>query len=72
MPFRASLYLERVSTSKPPDKEAEAASFRRMEKATLRDRRRRYRETTPGQRIEAALELSELARELKTGLRSSG
>jgi hypothetical protein len=43
-----------------------------MEEATLRDRRRRYRTTTMGERIESAFELSEFARELRAGLRSTG
>lgn len=51
--------------------ERAAASLRRMEEATLRDRRRRYRATTMGERIECAFELSEFARELHAGLRST-
>jgi hypothetical protein len=39
-----------------------------MEEATLEERRRRYRTTTMGQRLESSFELSEFARELKAGM----
>jgi hypothetical protein len=50
------------------EKSDEAAAWARMEAATLAYRRRHYRETTPGQRIEEAIELSELAMELREAM----
>ena len=47
-------------------------SFSKMERLKQEERKRRYRETTPGERIEAALRLSELAAELRSGLRPRG
>jgi hypothetical protein len=47
-----------------PDKD-EAAAYARMEAATLELRRREYRETTPGERIEQIFELAEFANELQ-------
>lgn len=43
-----------------------------MEKAKRDERRRRYRNTTPGERVESALRLSALASELRAGLRARG
>ena len=43
----------------------EAAAYARMETATLELRRREYRETTPGERIEQIFELAEFASELQ-------
>ncbi len=69
--LRRELYRDLVSSSAPRDRGVgAAASLRRMEQASLSERRRRYRETTMSERIEAAFELSELARELNTGLRT--
>ena len=47
-------------------------SFSKMERAKREERRRRYRVTTPGERVEEALRLSELASELRSGLRTRG
>ena len=47
-------------------------SFSKMERAKREERRRRYRDTTPGERVEEALRLSELASELRAGLRTRG
>jgi hypothetical protein len=47
-------------------------SFSKAERAKLDERRRRYRDTTPGERVESALALSELAAELRSGLRARG
>jgi hypothetical protein len=55
-----------------PDKD-EAAAYARMEAATLELRRREYRETTPGERLEQAFALSQFAIELRDGyLRANG
>lgn len=43
-----------------------------MEKAKRDERQRRYRETTPGERVEAALRLGDLAAELRSVLRARG
>ena len=48
------------------------ASFAKMETAKREERRRRYRDTTPGERVEGALRLSELASELRASLRTRG
>ncbi len=45
-------------------------SFSKMERAKREERKRRYRDTTPGERVESALRLSELAAELRSGLRT--
>jgi hypothetical protein len=68
----ANRYLGSMGAqSVDPERQARAvASLGRMEEAARRDRRRRYRETTMGERIEAAFELSELAGELRRGLRT--
>ena len=47
-------------------------SFSKMERAKREERRRRYRDTTPGERVEEALRLSALASELRSGLRARG
>jgi hypothetical protein len=47
-------------------------SFFELERAKLEERRRRYRRTNPGERVEGALRLSELAAELRSGLRARG
>ncbi|MDQ3728797.1 MAG: hypothetical protein M3355_04335 [Actinomycetota bacterium] len=55
-----------------PDKDGPRAiaqaSLRQMNRATKRERRTRFRETTMGERLEAAFELSELSGELRRGL----
>jgi hypothetical protein len=53
----------------PPDKHTAAEAFRRLEEVALEERRRRYRSTTMGERIEAACALSDFGRELQAGLR---
>lgn len=45
--------------------------WKRMERAKLELRRREYRETTPGERIERAFELNELANELREAMESA-
>jgi hypothetical protein len=47
-------------------------SFSKIERAKREERRRRYRDTTPGERVEEALRLSALAAELRSGLRPRG
>ncbi len=65
---RSARYLFPVSESRPkPTAESEEAAWKRMEAATLEYRRREFRETTPGQRLEQAFELNELASELRAG-----
>ena len=53
-----------------PDVARRRSSFAEMERLKQEARKRRYRETTPGERIEGALALSELAAELRSGLRT--
>lgn len=53
-----------------PDSARRQNSFSEMERVTREDRKQRYRATTPAQRVESALHLSELAVELKTGRRT--
>ena len=43
-----------------------------MQREKREERRLRYRETTPGERLESALQLSALAGELRHGLRPRG
>lgn len=51
----------------------EAAAYARMEAATLELRRREFRDTTPGERIEQVFELNEFVDELREGmLRAEG
>ena len=51
--------------------ERAAVMFRRMAEAKLRERRRRYRSTTMGERIEEACALGDFGRELQAGLSSN-
>lgn len=44
--------------------------WKRMERATTELRRREYRETTMGERIEQAFELNDLANEIQAGMPS--
>ncbi len=46
--------------------------WKRGEEATLALRRREFRETTPGERIERAFDLNELADELREGMGRGG
>ena len=43
--------------------------WKRMERATIELRRREYRETTMGERIEMGFELNDLANELQTAMK---
>lgn len=45
-------------------------SFSKLERLKREEGRRRFRETTPGERIESALRMSALATELRSGLRA--
>lgn len=47
----------------------DSAAMRELDAIALAERRRRFRETTMSERIEAALELSGLAAELRAGVR---
>lgn len=46
------------------------ASFSKLERIKREEAKRRFRETTPGERVESALRLSELAADLRSGLRA--
>lgn len=46
--------------------------WKRGARATLELRRREFRETTPGERIERAFDLNELADELREGMERDG
>ena len=54
-----------MAANKRPE---EAAALRELDDLSIEERRRRFRETTMGERIEAALQLSELAAELRDGI----
>lgn len=41
--------------------------FERLARIELEERRKRFRATTPGERLEQAFELSELGRQLREG-----
>ncbi len=43
-------------------------TFAQLEQVKHEEARRRFRETTPGERLESALDLSSLASELRAGL----
>jgi hypothetical protein len=53
--------------------ESEAArrqrSFSKLERVKREEAKRRFRETTPGERIESALRLSGLTAEMRSGFR---
>ena len=55
-----------------PNATPRRGSFSKMERAKREELRRRYRDTTPGERVEEALRLSALASELRSGLRKRG
>ncbi|MCB0864596.1 MAG: hypothetical protein KDB58_02685 [Solirubrobacterales bacterium] len=55
--------------TRPLTEEDEPDPWKRMERATTELRRREYRETTMGERIELAFELNELANELQAGMK---
>lgn len=61
-----------IQVSDRQDVARRQSSFSRMGQVKRADRRRRFRETTPGERLESALRLSELATELRSGLRTRG
>ncbi len=54
--------------AKPLTAADEPDPWKRMEAATLEQRRREFRATTPGERIERAFELNDLANELREGM----
>jgi hypothetical protein len=45
-------------------------SFAKLERVKREEGRRRFLDTTPGERIESALRLSDLAADLRSGLRA--
>lgn len=53
---------------KPLTAAEEPDPWKRMEMATAELRRREYRQTTMGERIERAFELNELANEIRAGV----
>jgi hypothetical protein len=52
-----------------PDRKRQQRSFSKLEDVKREDSKRRFRETTAGERIENALRLSALTAELRSGLR---
>lgn len=62
----------RLAMNDGTDATRRRGSFSKLERAKREERRRRYRDTTPGERVEEALRLSELASELRSGLRTRG
>jgi hypothetical protein len=77
MPFTISFWRRasaRLGTVTRVNGESEAVrrqtSFSKLERVKRQENRRRFRETTPGERIESALRLSELAADLRSGLRA--
>jgi hypothetical protein len=46
------------------------SAFSKLERVKREEGKRRFLETTPGERVESALRLSELAAELRSGLRT--
>lgn len=54
-----------MAASKSPE---EAAALRELDDLAAEGRRRRFRETTMEERIETALQLGELAAELRAGV----
>jgi hypothetical protein len=52
-----------------PDRQRQQRSFSKLEDVKREDSKRRFRETTAGERIENALRLSALTTELRSGLR---
>ncbi len=63
---RAGYLQAAMAVKKDP---TDAAAMRELDAIALAERRRRFRETTMSERIEAALELSGLAAELRAGVR---
>lgn len=57
----------RVSERPNPARQQDMLS--EMERVKREERKQRYRDTNPGERVESALHLSELARELRAGRR---
>lgn len=55
-----------------PDVARRQSSFAKLERVKRDEAKRRFRETTPGERIESALRLSALAGELRSGLQTRG
>jgi hypothetical protein len=45
------------------------SSFSKLERVKREEAKRRFRETTPGERVESALRLSGLAAEMRSGVR---
>ena len=67
---RPSRYLHRVTGG--PDVARMRSSFAQLERIKRDEAKRRFRETTPGERVESALRMSALAAELRSGLRARG
>lgn len=47
---------------------SEQEAFEGLARVDLEERRRRFRQTTPAERLETCIELGELGRELRRGL----
>jgi len=73
VPGRASEWRGTViPVSGKSDAVRRQASFSKLERVKREEAKRRFRETTAGERVESALRLSELATELRSGLRARG
>lgn len=69
-PVQPELYRYGFRVRTPPrdgPKHGDDVAWERIEAATLKRRRQEFRETTPGQRLAEALELSRVAHELREG-----
>jgi len=55
----------------PSADDSTAAALRRLEAASLDDRRRRFRQSTMSERLELAIRLSALASEIRAGIGAS-
>ena len=70
-PWPASVRLATVIyVSGKSEAVREQSSFSKLERVKREEGKRRFRATTPGERVEGALRLSELAGELRSGLRT--
>ena len=58
--------------AKPESKHPPVDFFAHLERAKLEEQRDWFRATTPGQRIDAALDLSRLSAEVQAGARNGG
>lgn len=72
-PWRASARLATVTVvTGEPEIARRKESFAKLERVKRDEAKRRFRETTPGERVESALRLSALAAEMRSGLQTRG